>query len=363
MPITRLLRLAVAACALLCLWPGQAPAGPDPPRPHRGSHFPLQVGNEWVYGPTTVFPSGYLMRVEVPNRVTESNGRSYFVLRGYLGQPEFFPDRPVATRRDGVVSEFNPDGTEDNLWYLLNAPVGTAWTFQLEPLPANDPLDDCRSGTTARIGSRTEVVEVPAGRFTDVVRVDFLGGGCYDAGVLGEFFAPGVGLIRRVENTFYGPETIDLLRAKVGGEVLPRLPYTTALSLDRAVYLQDPVATAPSAAPTVTALFTLRNATADPLSFTFDGCRSARVSLTNEAGEVVRVSRATDGGGCCGCAPPLEFWLVNDTLVLGASIRLLTRDNHLLPLGRYTAVATLEDLGPAALHPAAASTFELQAAP
>lgn len=363
MPNMRLLRHAAAACAMLCLWPGQAPAGPDLARPHRGSQFPLQVGNEWVYGPTTVFPYAYRMRVEVPDRVTESNGQSYFVLRGYLGQPEFFPDRLVATRRDGVVSEFNPDGTEENLWYLLNAPVGTTWTFHLEPLPPDDPLDDCRDGTTARIGSRTEVVEVPAGRFSDVVRVDFLGGGCYDAGVLGEFFAPGVGLIRRVENSFYGPETVDLLWAKVGGEVLPRLPYTTALSLDRAVYLQDPVATAPSAAPTLTALFTLRNATAHPLSFTFDGCKSATVSLTNEVGEVVLVSRATDGGGCCGCAPQFVFRLVNDTLVLGASIRLVTHDNHPLPLGRYTAVATLEDLGPAALHPTAASTFELQAAP
>jgi hypothetical protein len=328
---------------------------------HRGSYFPLQVGNEWVYGFTGIY-SGQLLRVEVLDRVTEPNGRTYFTLRGYLGPPEVSPDRPVTTSRDGVVSEFNPDGTEDNLWYLLNAPVGTTWTFKLEPLPPGNPVDFCHDGVTAKIGSRSGVVEVPAGRFADVVRVDFLQG-CFDAGVLGEYFAPGVGLVLRVEDSFFGPFTMDLLWAKVGGELLPRLPYTTSLSLDRADYRQDPAATDPSAAPTVTALFTLRNRTADPLVFTFDGCRSARVSLTNEAGEVVRLSRATDGGGCCGCAPPFEFRLVDDTLVLRAPIRLLTRDNHLLPFGRYTVVATLEDLGPAALHPSAAATFELRAAP
>jgi hypothetical protein len=316
-------------------------------------YFPLMVGNTWTYE-----RAGALSRdtwtATVADRVVAPNGQTYFALDGYFG-----PRRLVRSSPRQVVSEHNPDGRDDNLWYLLGAPVGTAWVIQLEPLPTLGPMADCVSGSKVVVASRSEVVKVPAGEFRSVVRLDF-SSPCADAGIASEWFAPGIGLVRREESSFAGPIVSELLKAEVGGQSLPRLPYTTSLELDRPGYvnnLMPPLG--PDSIPTLRGLFAVRNRTSIPIAFEFGGCASLSIVLVNERGEEVLASRADDGG-CCICDNIHVVRLANDSLIIPFALRLATPDaGQPLPDGRYAVVATLQALGSPALRPAATATIEV----
>jgi uncharacterized protein YceK len=345
---------ALSLVGALALVPGAGLAQTRVGRSAVGSPwFPLGVGNQWVY--TRAGAAGASSwKAEVPDRVTAANGRAYFALSGYFG-----PRRLVRAALSGAVSEYNPDGTYDNLWYLLGAPVGATWVLQLEPLPVLSPVADCISGSKAILASRTERVRVPAGEFADVVRVDYRSP-CVDAGLTSEWFAPGVGLVRRAETSFAGAVVSELAQAEVGDLILPRLPYSTSLALDSPAYvnnLMPPVG--PDSLPTVRGAFILRNRTNVPVEFTFSGCVSVRIEVSNEAGDVVLTAHANDGG-CCLCTVLLPFRLVDDTLVVPVSFRLQTADGKPLPDGRYGVTATLNALESPLLLPAATDRIEVR---
>jgi len=315
--------------------------------------FPLGVGNQWDYTRTGAAGSSS-WKAEVTDRVTAANGRAYFALSGYFGLR-----RLVRAPLPGAVSEYNPDGTYDNLWYLLGAPVGTTWVLQLEPLPVLSPVADCISGSKAILASRTERVKVPAGEFADVVRVDYRSP-CVDAGLTSEWFAPGVGLVRRAEISFAGSVVSELVQAEVGDLILPRLPYSTSLALDSPAYINNlmpPVG--PDSLPTVRGAFILRNRTSVPVDFTFSGCVSVEVEVRSEAGDTVLTARGTDGG-CCLCTVLQPLRLVNDTLAVPLSFRLQTADGKPLPDGRYGVTATLNALDQPWLLPAATDRIEIR---
>src|SRR5919106_767256 len=270
------------------------------------SYFPLQVGNTWTYA-----RGGALSRdtwtASVAERVVAANGRAYFALDGYFG-----PRRLVRSSLQSAVTEFNPDGPEDNLWYLLGAPVGTSWVIQLEPLPTLSPIADCVSGSKVVVASRPEAIRVPAGEFRNVVRLDFTSP-CADAGITSEYFAPGVGLVRRDESSFAGPIVSELLKADLA---LPRLPYTTSLDLDQPVYWYDLMPSPdPRPLPTVRGVFAVHNRTSLPIGFEFTGCARLSIAVLNERGEAVLETRADDGR-CCMCQFIYSVELVNDSLMI-----------------------------------------------
>jgi hypothetical protein len=301
------------------------------------SYFPLRVGNEWVYAVASQVERSE-WRAAVTGRKVAANGAAYFELAGYFG-----PTRLVRSGMRSTVSEFNPDGDRDNLWYLLGAPVGTSWELVLEPLPTLGPVADCVGGSKALLASRTEVVRVPAGEFRDVVRVDYRAP-CVDAGLASEYFAPGLGLVKRVEQTFAGPRVSELLRARVGDAELPRLPYASALELDSPHYVNNlmPII-GPDALPVLRGAYVLRNRTPLPVELVFSGCKSVSVRVLNEAGEVVARGRGDDGG-CCACDNVFRFTLANDVLALPFAFRLATPEGRPLADGRYSVEATLDAL-------------------
>jgi hypothetical protein len=316
-------------------------------------YFPLAVGNRWVYERTGPIGSEQ-WTAAVVDRVTPPNGWLYFVLDGYFG-----PRRLVRATPGGAVFEFNPDGPADNLWYRLDAEVGTTWQIQLEPLPTLSPMADCVSGSKVVLARRTEVVTVPAGTFEGVVRLDF-SSPCADAGIESEWFAPGVGLIRRQESSFAGPVVSQLVRAAIGDSTLPPLPYSSTLSLDRPVYvnnLMPPIG--PRATPTVRGRFVVSNTTDIPISFAFSGCMSVGVVVLDEAGHEVLRARG-EGGGCCLCKVVLNVSLVNDALVVPFAFKLETPAGQPLPDGRYAVAAALETLDVAPLRPSATATIEVR---
>jgi hypothetical protein len=316
-------------------------------------YFPLQVGNEWIYQKTTV-GGVERWRAAVTDRVLAANGRLYFALEGYFG-----PRRLVRATARGAVTEFNPGGNGDHLWYLLGSPVGTTWEIDLQPLPLANPVAECIDGSKLLLASRTDSVEVPAGAFRNVIRVDFRPP-CVDAGIVTEWFAPGVGLVKRIEDSFAGPVVSELVHANVGEQALPRLPYSTSLALDRPAYvnsLMPPIG--PGSIPTVRGLFVLRNLTDLPIDFSFSGCKSVSVAVVDAAGEALIKASGNDGG-CCACDNVFSFRLVNDALVLPVSFRLETPDGQPLPDGRYAVVATLDALDRPPLRPSATATIDVR---
>ena len=356
-PILTRAALALAAVAVAVLALSSAPAGAQTRTPIANDtappYFPLQVGNTWIYQRISPFARD-TWTAKVSERVTFANSRTYFGLDGYFG-----PRRLVTTGPRQVVSEYNPDGREDNLWYLLGAAVGTTWVIQLEQLPTMGPMADCISGSKVTVASRGEVVRTPAGEFGNVIRLDFRSP-CADAGITSEWFAPGVGLVRRQESAFAGPIVSELLKAEIGGVAFPRLPYSTALELDRPAYvnnLMPPIG--PGSIPTVRGLFAVRNRTPIPITFEFGGCASLSIALLNERGEEVLTTRADDGG-CCVCDVIHVVRLANDSLTIPFALRLAT-PNAGQPLadGRYVVVATLQANGSPALRPSASATIEI----
>jgi hypothetical protein len=313
------------------------------------------VGNRWVYQKTGAAGTS-TWKVEVVEPAVPADPWPFFRLDGY------FPGPPRAVRADrgGVVREVRPDSGQEYLWYLLGAPVGTAWRLQLAPFPTASPVADCVDGSALVVVSRHEVVKVPAGEFARVVRIDFLSP-CADAGITSEWFAPGVGLVRREETSLAGPVVSELVQAELGGVAMPRAVYSTTLSLESPRYVSDlmpPVG--PDAVPTVRGSFAVRNFTDVPVEFTFGGCRSASVVVENEAGEVVVRTRADDGG-CCTCTNLLTVTLLHDVLVLPLSVPLSTEKGEPLPPGRYTITVTLDTLGAVVLRPAARQPLEIVA--
>jgi hypothetical protein len=351
------LTLAVAAFAALTIMTGGGPLAQTritASTTDVAPYFPLRVGNQWVYQRNSATQRDQ-WRAEVTGRVIAANGRAYFSLAGYFG-----PSRLVRASARNVVSEFNPNRTSDNLWYLLGGSVGTTWEIQLVPLPTATLIPDCISGSKATIASRSEVVKVPAGEFRDVVRVDYRSP-CADAGLNSEWFAPGVGLVRREENSFAGPIVSELVSSEIGDLSLPRLPYSTALLLDRPLYYNNLMpSTIPNPIPTVTGFFVLRNRTSTPVELLFGGCKSVSLKVVDETGQVLVTASGNDGG-CCLCLNIQRFILVNDTLTLPFSFKLATADGKPLADGHYGVVATLDTLE-TNLDPSATARIEVQSA-
>ena len=302
------------------------------------SYFPLEVGNWWVY-------EGRLGIVSVRDRITAPNGLKYFALDGML-----LRENLVRLSRPDVVSELNADGGEDSLWYMLGAPVGTTWEFELSRRIG------CYSGVSVTVASRTDVVKVPAGEFKNVVRLE-RGPVCCDCGIQVEWFAPGVGLIRRKEMTIEGAATSELVEAQVGGVLLRRPRYDTFLSLDRPFYgynLFPPVS--PDSFPTVRAVFVLRNESSIPLQLSFLGCKTVTFTVLNAAGVEMLQVRGSDYD-CF--TDPVVFTLANGSLPIEASFTLKTAGGLALPDGRYTLVATLDTTDPLPLRPSARAVFDV----
>jgi hypothetical protein len=318
-----------------------------------GSYFPLQPGFRWVYQAAGAIGEPRTWEVRVLDRPVPSTplaGRVYLPLVGYFdsGQRE--------VRSDPFSNVFERSGdARDHLWYLLGAPVGTSWTLALA-----QPELSCLAGARLTIGARDEVVTVPAGEFHNVVRVDYSGSQCADAGITTEWFAPGVGLVRRSETTIAGALISDLVTAELGQVVWPRAAYETSLLLTSPTYvhnLMPPVG--PDAVARVRGALVVRNRSDEPVELVFGGCRSVTLELRDQSGSLVLETRADDGG-CCACDNLVTVTLVRDALVLPFSFTLGDSTGTPLPDGRYALTATLDSLGSEALRSSARAGITVQ---
>jgi hypothetical protein len=334
------LRFSVLLCLLLLLLFSSGLLGASRPRAGQGSansYFPLRVGNYWVYqGPTGT--------VTVTDQIVGPDGLSYFEVNNFLDQHT----RYLRSDRIGRVQEIDPETGGTALLYLLGAAVGTEWTYN----PVEYGRLPCLP-TKARVLSRIETVRVPAGEFHDVVQIGFASV-CADGGLSSEWFAPGVGLIKRTVQSIEGPRSEELVTTNLGPS---SRNLVTSLTLDRTVYIQDVMpALQPRHIPSLDAQFFLRNRDAE-INFVFQGCKSATFRVLGENGQEW-IRKRGDDGGCCSCASPVNFTLQGDTLLFRVRIPLVLEDGTPLPGGTYALEATLDDVSlPEMLRPAARIPF------
>ncbi len=309
------------------------------------SFFPLDTGYRWVY--TVQGPgSSHTWEVKVKGEQSAASFRSHFQLSGYFPGKD---PRLVRLTILGTVLERGDDG-KDYLWYEFGGRVGRTWTMDLAP--GDSPT--CEDGASLRIGARDEVVMVPAGQFKQVIRIDFMTK-CADAGITREWFAPGVGLIRREETSIAGPVISELVYAELGEKVLPSSTYSTTLQLSSSRYvnnLMPPVD--PSKLPRVSGAFIVRDRTGEPGELVFpNSCRGLQLEVRNQAGEVVLLIDTREGHGCADVVTRHD--LGKEALVVPFSFKLADKDGKPLPDGAYSITAVLQNM-PAAyetLRPAA----------
>jgi hypothetical protein len=171
------------------------------------NYFPQHVGDEHVYRKT-----GRLAGENAgwTDTITEKVGPTFL-------HTNFFGDgaqRALRTNKKGNVVEKNKGSRF--VWYKFSNPAAQEWIMQLA---VDQPA--CVNNAKVRIASRNETVTVPAGTFTNVIRLEF-STNCNDAGIIEQWFAPNVGLIKQTEDTIGGPIYSELVSAKVGKQVYPQ---------------------------------------------------------------------------------------------------------------------------------------------
>lgn len=307
----------------------------------RQVYFPLEVGNEWIYTDGT-----NTFRVQVLTQAREANGRTYFQVAGYF-QEDSVKVRKL--RRDlwGQVFEYNPRGA-DFLWYQLfsfglNSPA--TWTFE-----TGDDLT-CIRGSSLSTAGRFEPLVVPAGTFPSAIRVDHRSR-CADAGLQSEYFAPGVGLIKRVMNTIAGPRSLDLVAARVGSSQLPAIVFAVQVSVDRPIYFNNRMPPVSDPSPTMQAQLTVRNDTQLAVDFQFSTAQRFDFVVRDAAGkEVLRWSKGKAFPQVVG-----RETLANGRLIYPATLELQGSDGKPLPAGVYTLEGFLTTSG----FPAAQGSIAFQ---
>jgi hypothetical protein len=307
------------------------------------AYFPLEVGNEWVYSDGT---SNFT--VQVLGATLEANGIKYFEVSGY------FPNDPVKVHKLrkgqlGQVLEYSPAGG-DYLWYRFGNPRGS-WRFETaENIP-------CVTGSWVSIGDVAAAADVPAGVFKRALRLDFQAP-CIDAGVAGEYFAGGVGLVQRVLNTIAGPRIFRLIAAQVGSSTFPETSYGIEVSLDRPLYYNNLMPPIINPWPTARARLVVRNGTDLPVEFSFSTSQRFDFIVRDARGQ--EVLRWSDGRAFLQVMG--QETLRNESRTYAADILLQDRKGKPLAAGFYSLVGYLTTLGSESglLSMIATVTFEIR---
>ena len=170
--------------------------------------------------------------------------------------------------------------------------MGADWRIQLfadfdAPAGSVTPLDlgPCNRGAAILAGRGA--LTVPAGTFSDVVRIDFQPS-CADAGVTSAWFARGVGPVQWTSATIAGLSTYQMVSADIGGI---RYPLHTGLSL--LAQLPGPVVwlnlmpPVPKTPQTADVYLTVQNNTTEAITYTFRTGQHFEIEILDKAGKVV----------------------------------------------------------------------------
>ncbi|HEX3043636.1 MAG TPA: hypothetical protein VHY08_02700 [Bacillota bacterium] len=286
------------------------------------NYFPLAVGDEWTYLRTSQVINEKLF-VNVTGKMQPTGSTLVFYqLNNYNGQAHW-----VQQTNTGMVYEY-----PNYEWYFLNAEVGKPWTMHINTkIPGVIIGSD---GAILTVVSRNEVVKVPAGIFTTVhIRFQTR---VMDAGITDEWFAPGVGLVKRMESSFVGAINTELVRAVIDGVVIENPLVTTSVTTDKPVYWEDhmPTIVPPTTGPEIIISCTVTPSSGQPTVLNFIDYNVWDVSIINPDGRVVwtnpKIAAPAPAGG------------VNRTIPgSGETTRFSARLAYGSMVGKYKVVAKL----------------------
>jgi hypothetical protein len=164
-----------------------------------GDLFPLQEGNRWTYASNR--GSAFTVQVGAP---VNQGDVTYLPLTGYTQQPVL---ARINDARDVVYLD-EASGAEVVL--ISFAPSADSWWKTSGRMCTDE-------GQTQ--GDRVNY-SGPAGAFSDALEIRYRSTSCNDAGTTGEQFADNIGMVRRVNTSFAGPVTYDLVQARVGSQTI-----------------------------------------------------------------------------------------------------------------------------------------------
>lgn len=170
--------------------------------------------------------------------------------------------------------------------------MGTDWRIQLfadfeAPAGSVTPVDlgPCNRGAATLAGRGA--LTVPAGTFSDVIRIDFQPS-CADAGVTSAWFARGVGPVQWTSATIAGLATYQLVSAEIGGI---RYPLYTGISLladfPAPVVWLNLMPPLPKTPQTTDVYLTIRNNTTEALTYTFRTGQHFEIEILDKGGQAV----------------------------------------------------------------------------
>jgi hypothetical protein len=173
-------------------------------KPDSSIYFPQNVGDEHIYRK--------IGKLAKPNdswtdKITEKSGR-------FFSHSNFWGDgvsRSLKMNNKSSLIEKAKD--KKFIWYKFSEEA--QWTMNLSQEGVA-----CSEGARVKITSRTDTVEVPAGTFQNCLKLQF-STNCNDAGIVEQWFAPNVGLIKQTEETIAGLLTTELVKAKIADKNYP----------------------------------------------------------------------------------------------------------------------------------------------
>ncbi len=307
----KFLRAAVSLVLLLAA----SVAAQTPPRARLtpADYFPLTVGNHWIYQQRGA-GAGEPVSVEVIG-AAEYDGKTYYTLAGFIiGAPI-----QVRQTETGDLVQYDPGSRSEKLWYAFRS-----GTWKPERLCAGE----------ATIARRDAKAPLPGGSQAQGLTIQYTPGICADAGPTEETFAPGVGLVRRIETTFAGPREWDLIYASLNGVLLAGPDLSFTLAIDRPVYPADPV-------PVMQARLTIRNTSSLPLSLPFNSGQQYDLAIRDATGR--QVFLWSEGRGFVQVLTRLDLNPGEKTFVI--EVKLADHTGKTFPEGRYAVEGWLTTSG------------------
>jgi hypothetical protein len=171
------------------------------------SYFPLAMGNQWIYRTidsldTETTAVGDTQRVK---------GNLYYGLSYVSGYPLYIWLRNENDKVyivDTLSNRLDVLKVEEYLLYDFSADTLQYWEV---PLSASDL--QCNYSGRITMASKNAVVFTPAGTYLNCIHLDHPYPHCMDAGLWGEWFAPGVGRVAYVEDNFAGERNYILINS------------------------------------------------------------------------------------------------------------------------------------------------------
>lgn len=271
-------------------------AAPAAQAHYENTYFPLHVGNEWTYQKSGFAWQGTQKATVDASWVDATTGYIWFRTRSYNGNYHWLRQTSISR-----IYEFS-----NRQWYRLGAGPGYPWGVALDASGTHGGAP-CYDGSTAEVVSRNEQVTVPAGTFS-TIHVSYRNQ-CADAGITDEWFAKGVGLVKRAEQSIGGPRYLELTGAKISGRTIglgssTTPPVRVVVQMPQRDFYENHMpgpGPRPTQGPEITVQAIVHPTTSRDVTVNFPDYNMWDVSVTNPDGTVVwqgpRIMAPTPVGG------------------------------------------------------------------